>query len=285
MNRRWILVTGTSRGIGRATALRLARSGASVLAGVRRAEDGASLENESRGRIASLRLDINDDDSIAAASERIAALVEGDGLFGLVNNAASAGHQGPMEFVERAQLEAAFATNAFGTMLITRALLPLIRRARGRIVNVGAGRIALSPMGPGFGSKLAMEAMTDVLRAEVRSLGVRISIVEPGMTRWEDVDAQLAAYGSELDESLRTVTGPDRKRFEAVIDRTKVLHRRMMVTAAPADRVAGTIERALNARWPRARYHCGWEQKTAAWLERLAPQGVRDAIVRRTVGL
>ena len=205
MSARHVLVTGTSRGIGRATAFRLASAGMSVLAAVRNPEDRLALEREHRDRLTPILLDISRDDSIECAAETVRATVGGNGLFALVNNAAAVGPGSPMEYVTREALERAFGVTAFGTFLLIRALVPMIRQARGRIVNVGAGRLPLPLLGPGFRAKLAMEAMSDMLRVELRATGVQVSIVEPGMTRWEDVEGQLAAYAQALDDSLGNV--------------------------------------------------------------------------------
>jgi NAD(P)-dependent dehydrogenase (short-subunit alcohol dehydrogenase family) len=257
----------------------------SVLAGVRDPDDGGALERESGGRITPIVLDLSRDDSIERAAETVRATVGGNGLFALVNNAASAGRGVPMEYVTREDLERAFSVTTFGSFLLTRGLVPMIRQARGRIVNLGAGRLALPLMGPGFGAKFAMEAMSDILRIELRQTGVRVSIVEPGMTRWEHVDEQLVEYARALDDALDGVSLEDRPRFEGAAAHFKRLNQRMMRTAAPADRVAATIERAITARRPRARYHCGWEQKTVSWLERLTTERVRDALAGHITGL
>jgi NAD(P)-dependent dehydrogenase (short-subunit alcohol dehydrogenase family) len=257
----------------------------SVFAGVRRAADGAALEAQGGGRITPLVLDIRQDESIANAAETVGAAVGGHGLFALVNNAAAGGRGSPLEYVTREVLEDAFQVTACGTFLLIRALAPAIRLARGRIVNVGAGRLPLPLLGAGFGAKFAMEAMSDVLRVELRQTGVRVAIVEPGMTRWEDVDAQLADYDRAFEGALQDVPAEDRERFENAVAHFKRVNRRMMRTAAPADRVAATIERAITARRPRARYHCGWEQKVVSWMERLTTERTRDAVVGRMMGL
>lgn len=282
---RHVLVTGTSRGIGRATALRLARAGMAVTAGVRRPEDAEAIEKAGAGRIVAVLLDLTIDESIERAAESVRARVGGDGLFGLVNNAAAGGRGCPLEYVTREDLEGAFEVAPFGAFLLIRSLAPALRRARGRIVNVGAGRLPLPLLGAGFGAKFAMEAMSDVLRVELRGAGVGVSIVEPGMTRWQDETAQLADYAGALDRALDGVPRSERPRYARAAEHFKALNRRMMATAAPADRVAATIERALTARRPRARYHCGWEQKAVAWMERLAPQRLRDVMVARMTGL
>jgi NAD(P)-dependent dehydrogenase (short-subunit alcohol dehydrogenase family) len=257
----------------------------SVLAGVRDPEDSTELERRGRGRVIPIILDISRDDSIECAADRVRSIVGEDGLSALVNNAAASGPGSPMECVTRDTLERIFGVTTFGTFLLIRALLPMILQAGGRIVNVGAGRLPLPLLGPGYGAKFAMEAMSDILRVELRKAGVRVSIVEPGMTRWDDVEEQLAIYAQTLDDSLSGVPAKDRDRFEDAARQFKALNRRMMATAAPADRVAATIQRAITARRPRARYHCGWEQKAVSWIERLTTERVRDAIVGRMMGM
>ena len=282
---RFVLITGTSRGIGRATALRLASSGLSVIAGVRNSDDGARLEREARGQLTSTILDIGCDESIANAAALVRDLVGDRGLFGLVNNAAAPARSGPMEYVTREDLESAFRVTAFGTILTTHALLPLLKAAGGRVVNVGAGRLPLPLLGVAFGAKFALEGMTDVLRIELRRGGVGVSIVEPGMTRVEDRDRPLARYDQALEEGLRSVPPQGRARYEVAVRRFKALNRRMLARAVPAESVAATIQRALLASRPKARYHCGWEQKVVATLERFASVRMRDAIVGAMLGL
>lgn len=285
MSRRTVLVTGCSRGIGRATCLRLAGAGTRVLAGVRRAEDGAAIEREAPGEVHGLVLDLASASSIARAAQRVEEVVGVDGLHALVNNAAAPGDAVPLEHVSLEDLERSFAVTAVGTLLLTRSLLPWVRRARGRIVNVGAGRIAMPLLGPAFCAKFAIEAMSDLLRLELRGVGVGVSVVEPGMTRWDDVDEQLEAYDRDLEAGLRRVPPHDRSRYERAVRHFQQLNRRMMKTAWPADRVARVIQRAIESDRPRARYYCGWEQRVASWMQRLTTERLRDAVVARMTGL
>jgi NAD(P)-dependent dehydrogenase (short-subunit alcohol dehydrogenase family) len=131
-----VLVTGASRGIGRAVALHLAGAGLRVFAGVRKREDGEGLAAAGAG-IEPVALDVTADASIEEARRHVCDATGGNGLLGLVNNAGVA-TPGPLEHVTRGELEAQFGVNLFGAVLVTRAVLPLLRQARGRIVNVGA---------------------------------------------------------------------------------------------------------------------------------------------------
>ena len=134
---RLALVTGTSTGIGRATALHLSRRGLEVLAGVRRLEDTPpGLEP--------IRLDVTSPHDIAAAAERV-----GGALHALVNNAGIAVN-GPVELVPVDEWRRQFEVNVFGQVAVTRALLPALLNVRGRIVNISSisGRAAWPLIGP-----------------------------------------------------------------------------------------------------------------------------------------
>src|SRR5215471_7353856 len=157
-----VFITGTSTGIGRASALRLTRAGFHVFAGVRKEADAASLRAEEPA-ITPILMDVADARSIATARATLEAQV--DALDGLVNNA-GVGLSAPLEFVPVDRLRQHFEVNVFGQIAVTQALLPLIRRARGRIVNMGSvgGHIAIPFGGALSGSKSAFGAMNDSLR-------------------------------------------------------------------------------------------------------------------------
>ncbi len=128
--------------------------------------------------------------------------------------------------------------------------------------------------------------------AAVRNPEDRVALEREGRDRVTPIlldisrdDSIQCAAETVRANSLGNVTAEDRPRFEGAVQHFKTLNRRMMATAAPADRVAATIQRAITARRPRARYHCGWEQKAVSWLKRLTTERVRDAIVARMIGL
>jgi NAD(P)-dependent dehydrogenase (short-subunit alcohol dehydrogenase family) len=282
-----VLVTGASRGIGRAIALELAGAGLSVFAGVRRAEDGRRLEEAAPGRVRSLALDVADDASIEAARREVEAATGEQGLAGLVNNAGVA-TPGPLAHVTRAELEAQFRVNLFGALLTTRALLPLLARAGGRIVNVGAAnaRLALPLMGVLSATKFALEAASDALRVELRRSGIRVALVEPGMTYAEEDKEGFAAHlAAELHAALARLPEDARDYYAPAFARLRAFNGSALSRAAPPERVARAVLHALTARRPRARYWCGLDAKVAALVGRFAGAGLRDAIWRRTLGL
>src|SRR5688572_20415640 len=128
------LITGCSTGIGRATALRLDQRGWRVFAGVRKQEDADSLAAAGSERLEPLIVDVADGASVELAGERVAAAAPG-GLDGLVNNAGVA-YSGPLEFVPLDDFRKQLEVNLIGHLAVTQAVLPALRFARGRIVNI-----------------------------------------------------------------------------------------------------------------------------------------------------
>jgi NAD(P)-dependent dehydrogenase (short-subunit alcohol dehydrogenase family) len=281
---RVVVVTGASRGIGRSTALRLAANGFDVFATVRSAADESDLEEASGDSVRTVRIDLADDESIREALDQLTSSGV-NALHGLVNVAATSGRAVPLEVVTRSDLNDQFAVTAAGTMRLTASLVPLLRLGRGRVVNVGAGALSMPFLGSTFAAKHALEAMSDVLRVELAADGIRVIVVEPGMTRWENVAAQRAAYDAALDEGVAAVPESQRARYRRAADAFQRLNRRMLDRGAEAPRVAATIERALTARRPRARYNCGTVQKFSAALSRFAPTTVTDRLLRKMVRL
>jgi NAD(P)-dependent dehydrogenase (short-subunit alcohol dehydrogenase family) len=288
MNGKAVLITGASRGIGRATALFLARAGLCVFAGVRRRHDGERVESQGAGRIRSVLLDVADDDSIARARDTVDREVGHAGLGGLVNNAAG-GFGGPLEHTTRADLDQVFEVNFHGVVLTTNAFLPLLRRARGRIVNVGgggAGCMAIPLMGVGCASKYAVEGMTDALRVELRQAGIKVSLVEPGMTYSEaDKPVFRDAMNATFDLAQSRVPEEQKAHYAPALERLRAFNGSFLDRASPPEVIARRIHHALTASRPRSRYWCGRETKLAAALSRLTNAATRDFIWGRVTGL
>jgi NAD(P)-dependent dehydrogenase (short-subunit alcohol dehydrogenase family) len=179
-----VVVTGTSTGIGRATALHLDRLGYRVFAGVRRAEDAVRLRSEGSERLAPVLLDVTDIGSIEAAAKTVSAEVGERGLAGLVNNAGIV-TGGPLEFVPLDELRRQLEVNTVGPVAVIQHFLPLVRRGRGRVVFVSSigGRFSQPIVGPYCASKFALEALADALRMEVAPSGIHVSLVEPGAVK------------------------------------------------------------------------------------------------------
>lgn len=281
MSNKTILITGASTGIGAAIAVRLARAGLRVLAGVRRAEDGQRVASQNPERIHPVIIDVTVEESIQSALKEIESKAE-DGLQGLVNNAGVAVGS-PLEFVPMEMLRRQFEVNVFGLVRVTQVFLPLLRKGRGRVVNIGSisGRLATPLLGPYCASKHAVEALTDALRVELRPWKLDVSVIEPGA-----VATAIWEKGKKSADRLRTSLPPQaaqlyREGLEAIGRGIEEAEKR----AVPADLVAGKVEHALLAARPRTRYLVGKDARLQAWLARWLPDRWRDALILRFMGM
>ena len=176
-----VVITGASTGIGAACALTLDSLGYRVFAGIRNPADGETLQRQAGPRLMPIRLDVTDPASIAGASHTVTAMIGDHGLAGLINNA-GIGVAGPIEALPLTDWRRQFEVNLFGLIATTQTFLPLIRKGRGRIINMGsiAGRASMPFMAPYAASKHALVAVTDALRIELQPWGIRVALIEPG---------------------------------------------------------------------------------------------------------
>jgi NAD(P)-dependent dehydrogenase (short-subunit alcohol dehydrogenase family) len=270
-----VVITGASTGIGRASALRLARAGFDVLAGVRREEDGAALRTED-GRIEPVLVDVTDAGQIAALAERVG----GAPLAGLVNNAGVA-VAGPLEGVPLDEIRRQYEVNVFGLLAVTQALLERIRAGRGRIVNVGSigGRINTPFVGPYSSSKAAVRSLSASLRRELRPWGIQVALVEPGALDtpiWRKGEEGAQETIAALPERVRTLYA---RPLEALVAAT----RKIAASAASPDDAAQAIEHALTAERPRTLYTVGRQARLQGALHSALPARAFDALVARAM--
>ncbi|MBN1484366.1 MAG: SDR family oxidoreductase [Chloroflexia bacterium] len=278
---RYVVITGTSSGIGRACALELDRRGWYVLAGVRREEDGAALQERASARLQPLLLDVTEAESIAAAVRVVGQAAGELGLAGLVNNAGIA-VAGPLESVSPAALQRQLQVNVVGPVAVTQALLPLLRRARGRIVNIGSisGRLTTPMTGPYCASKAALEAVTAALRMELRPWGIHVAMVSPGIVDTPILDRSVEASA----ERIQDLSGPVREFYGPIVASLKQKTGRLFRAATSTERVARAVTRALTASRPRSRYVVGWDARLVELL-RSIPEQLREYLILRQMGL
>lgn len=268
-----VLVTGASSGIGRAAALRLAAQGYRVFAGVRRADDVAALERAAQGELAPLYLDVTRPDMVEQAARALEAAVAGRGLFGLVNNAGVV-VAAPLEFVPLEDVREQFEVNVTGTLAVTQALLPLLRRAGGRIVNMGSisGSISTPFTGPYNASKFALRAMSDALRLELAPWGISVSIIEPGTVHtplWPRSLARIQRLEQRLPPRATALYGPVFAKMRQFIGSAR---------GVPPETVAAVVAATLEARRPRPYYPVGSDARLRLALKRL-PTRLRDFLI------
>src|SRR5580704_13599983 len=188
--RELIVVTGASTGMGAATACELARRGFHVLAGVRRDIDADALRGDG---IEPHILDITVESDVAAIAERVENDPQRRPLRALVNNAGIA-INAPVETLPIAHWRQQFEVNLFGHIAITQALLPALLNNSGTVVNVSSvgGKVVLPTYGAYAGSKFALEAVSDALRREVGTAGIKVVVVEPGAVKTEIAERGIA---------------------------------------------------------------------------------------------
>jgi NAD(P)-dependent dehydrogenase (short-subunit alcohol dehydrogenase family) len=279
--RRAVVITGASAGIGRACALRLARHGFQVFAGCRSEADAARLSDHAAGGLETLSIDVTDPKQIAGATSTVADAVGAEGLWGLVNNAGIA-VPGPAESLPIEDLRRQLEVNLVGQVAVTQALLPSLRRARGRIVNMTSvgGRVGTPFMGAYHASKFGLEGMSDSLRRELSGVGVDVCAIEPGSIAtaiWDrgrrHADGVIAgmspgareSYGDDLRSALDTASRTGERGMEP-------------------DRVARVVERALTARRPRPRYVVGADARAMIVAQAMLPTRAFDRLMLRAMG-
>lgn len=281
------LITGASTGIGRASALRLAAKGWTVLAGVRDPAAGEQLLSAAAapGRVVPLQLEVTDSVQIAQAVARVQEEsaqggAASGGLDALINNA-GIGVGGPLELISQEDLRRQFDINVLAQVAVTQAMLPALRRAHGRIVFVSSigGRVATPYLAPYAASKHAVEAIGDALRVELRSSNIQVALLEPGSVAtpiWDKAraDADAVSVPPELQAEYGNVPAAMSKALEDTERR-----------GVSPEVVAKTIERALTARRMKARYLVGTDAKAMLIAKRVLPDHIFDRFIRRALGV
>ena len=279
---RFVLITGASTGIGAACAMGCAGQGMTVFAGVRNPDAGAALRARGGAAIIPLELDVTEGESIERAAGMVEHHVGDAGLFGLVNNAGIA-IGSPLELIPLAQLRRQLEVNVVGQIAVTQAVLPLLRRARGRIVNMGsiAGRGTIPMTGPYSASKHALEALTDALRLELYPWGIEVSIIEPGAIATPIWDKSLQ-ISLDVEKDIPVET---KHLYEAAAARIKETMSVAAARAIPPDAVVRAVLHALTAKRPKTRYLVGRDAKLRALMLKWLPDRLQDWILKKVLNL
>ncbi len=272
-----ILITGATRGIGRAAATHLAGRGHRVVATGRDRDLLASLEREAAAAtlpITVAPLDVNDH---AACEAVVAKIVAGHGRIDALVNNAGYSYSGPLEELDLDEVRRMFETDLFSVLRLSQLVLPHMRAQRsGAIVNVGSvsGLIGSPDHGAYAAAKASLRAMSQVMRIEVASFGVRVVLIEPGLIKTDFGANQVWASragvaGSPYAEKVRRDRNPGADRHPS---------------GADPMRVAVRIRKVIEARRPKARYTAGLDAWVGALAYRLLPDGVLEFGVKRTLG-
>jgi NAD(P)-dependent dehydrogenase (short-subunit alcohol dehydrogenase family) len=268
-----VLITGCSSGIGRATALHLAGCGWRVYATARRL---AGLDELSKAGCSLLELDVTNETSMAGA---VSEVERNEGAVGVLVNNAGYSQSGAIESVPMERVERQFATNVFGTVRMCQLVLPAMRaRHAGKIVNIGSMGGKLTFPGGGFyhATKYAIEAISDALRFEVKGFGVDVILIEPGLirTNFGDVAADSIATASAGDGPYAAFNAATAKATKAAYEEGALAR-----LGGGPEAVARTIERAIGAKHPRARYTVTPSARVMIGLRRALPDAAWDAVM------
>jgi NAD(P)-dependent dehydrogenase (short-subunit alcohol dehydrogenase family) len=288
IQKKTIVITGCSSGFGRATALELARRGWHVFATVRKEADQASLlseaaTNNSQDNLTPLLCDITQAKQIATLAQQVCKLLSDGsaqvplpGLDALLNNAGTA-YGAPLELLPIEDFRAQMELNVTAHLAVTQAFLPMLKVARGTIINVSsvAGRLATPMTGAYSASKFALEALSDTLRIELAPFGVRVVIIEPS-------SSPTNIWNTSIERSLWLNTLRDGP-YGRLIHISEKVARRSSEKGFPAQLFADTVVRILNSPKPHARYPIPFAAATQIQLRRFLHDDLWDGLLRRVL--
>ncbi|WP_433619195.1 SDR family NAD(P)-dependent oxidoreductase [Paenibacillus cellulositrophicus] len=274
-----VVVTGTSSGIGRATAEQLAAEGFHVLAGVRRQEDADKIK---RKNIEPVIVDVTNINTLKALAERVEQDPLGRPLRAVVNNAGIAVNA-PLEMVPLDEFRRQIEVSVIGQVAVIQALTPALLNSGGRVVNIGSlgGKVSM----PGFGiysaAKYAMEAINDSLRREMSSFGLKVIMITPG-----GVSTGLSEQGITTAERLAKLMTPDQhRRHDRLFDAVKAQAETWATDGIRPEKVAAVVSRAIHVRKPRTRYTVGRDSALLTRLVRILPDKLLDRMLRSQMKL
>ncbi|XP_062975775.1 17-beta-hydroxysteroid dehydrogenase type 6-like [Elgaria multicarinata webbii] len=285
LTEKYVFITGCDSGFGNQLARQLDLQGLRVLAACLTQEGAEQLERLTSDRLKTTILDVTSTESVAAATEWVKGHVGGKGLWGLVNNAGTVNPTAPNEWLTRDDFGNVLNINLLGLIDVTLHMLPLVRKARGRVINVSSilGRLAF--FGGGYcPSKYGVEAFSDSLRRELLPFGVKVAVIEPGFFRtamtnpekhfdclerqWVSIPKEVKdAYGQTYFESFYRMT---KESLE-----TQCCANLYLVTDC--------MEHALISQHPRTRYSGGWDAQFFYIPLSYLPTAFADFVLTRSL--
>ncbi|XP_077584478.1 retinol dehydrogenase 7-like [Stigmatopora nigra] len=264
---KYVYITGCDSGFGQLLTKHLDKLGFNVIAGCYTDKGEDELKKISSDRVSTLHVDVTDSASVKRATELINTIVGQKGLWAVVNNAGVGVPSGPTDWLTIDDYKGMLAVNLVGVIDVTLSVLPLIKKARGRVVNVASVFGRISPFGgPYCVSKYGVEAFNDSLRLTVAPFGVKVSCIEPGFFKTNVTNVQilqnnLTKLWDRLSQDVKDDYGEDfmERAFTTIATRFQLL------TDSNLMKVVGCMEHAIAAVYPRTRYSPGWDAKFV-WL-------------------
>nr|XP_033794932.1 retinol dehydrogenase 7-like [Geotrypetes seraphini] len=259
---KYVFITGCDSGFGHRVAHQLDRQGMRVLAACLTQQGAEQMKKATSQRLQTIILDVTNSESVAAAANWVKQQVGDRGLWGLVNNAGILIPVAPNEWLTKNDFLKILNVNLLGLIDVTLSLLPLIRKAKGRIINVSsiAGRLALC--GGGYCiSKYGVEAFSDSLRRELHTFGVKVSIINPDFFKTEILNTKSLQENfqqawSQVPKEIKDSYGE--KYFETYC---KMIDDMTVIATSKLNLVTDCMEHALTAVHPRTCYAAGWYAK------------------------
>ncbi|KAF2985668.1 hypothetical protein EK904_012203 [Melospiza melodia maxima] len=256
LNGKHVFITGCDTGLGNSLAKWLDKRGFCVIAACATEKGSQELQCCSSLSLKTVNLNLADSDSIARAVVFVTEQTAGKGLFGLVSNAEGTAPVGPTDWLRIEDFHSVLDVSLLGLIEITLKLLPLLKKAEGRVVNLMNAKGLMAFVGGGYSlSKWGMEAFSDTLRIEMRHFGVKVSIVEHGFFKAEEVNSDIKAQRS----SVKRLCDYD------------------------TSNVIKCMEHALIAKYPRTRYRAGWDAKFFWLFLSYGPSCLSDMLLRITL--
>lgn len=278
----YVLMSGASSGIGKAASEALAAAGIFVFAGALNDHEAAQIRASGHKNIQPVVLDVTSTESIDAAIAHVRGAIGSDGyLYGLVN-VAGVDHNAPLQFLEPREIIQMVNVNLTGSMLLTRAALPLMRHGTSRVVFISSAMGLLpTPIVQVYcGTKSGIEGFADALRIELGAVGIKVSIIEPGVIRTPMTSVAMSMFDRmivRLDAQHRAIyEKPMRKIAESSANPPKSI--------ATTEDTSRAIMDALTSPVPARRYQVGIDCKGARIVGML-PHALQDWIQRKVLGL
>ncbi|NWS24468.1 RDH16 dehydrogenase, partial [Polioptila caerulea] len=279
LSEKHVLITGCDSGFGNLLARQLDARGMRVLAACLTDTGAAQLRAATSNRLQTVLLDVTSSKSIADVTAWVRERVGDQGLWGLVNNAGIAIPTAPNEWLTKEDFVKVLNVNLVGLVEVTLSLLPLVRRARGRVVNVASVMGRVSFFGGGYcPSKYGVEAFSDSLRLEMRNFGVKVCVIEPGyfktmITSVENLEKNFHSSWEKLPEEVKESYGENYLR--KFVEMLKVLQKGYN---SDLSLVTNCMEHALTSLHPRTRYSAGWDAKLLYLPISYLPSALSDAL-------
>lgn len=284
LTEKYVFITGCDSGFGNQLARQLDTQGLRVLAACLTQKGAQQLEKLTSDRLKTTLLDVTSSESVEAATEWVKECVGNKGLWGLVNNAGIVHPVCPNEWLTKEDYVTVLNVNLIGLVDVTLRMLPLVKKARGRVVNTSSIMGRLSTLGGGYClSKYGVEAFSDSLRREIHPFGVKVAIIEPGYFRTSMTDIQnnlecVEQQWIKAPEEVRESYG------QPYFDKFYKMFKDTLATNCCPDlyMVTDCMEHALISKHPRTRYSAGWDSRFFFIPISYLPTSIVDFVLTRS---